>query len=381
MPFDEHRQAGGDPATARLDDLGRLLSDWLWETDRDLNLTYLGPRVLDALLYHPSEFTGRPVSDLFGADLPVVNGSHGGRARPFREHEVQVAARSGQVRVLSVAGLPTFAEGTGRFAGYRGVARDVTESKAQESRLHDAKAVADQANRAKSTFLATMSHEFRTPLNAVIGFADVLQGEYFGPLGHPKYREYAGDIGASARHLAQMIDDVLDMAKIEAGRQDLHEAHAPPEDLMERAVRMVKPRADANGLVLTVTYPTEGVVLHVDGAKIVQILVNLLANAVKFTEPGGTVDLAAVLTDDGSFAFTVADTGIGMREEDQAVALAPFGQVNAASPAGRQGSGLGLPIVKALIERHGGTLKIESEPGVGSALTVTLPATRVETLA
>ena len=359
MPYDEHRQAGGDPATARLDDLGRLLSDWLWETDRDLNLTYIGPRVLDALLYHPSEFTGRPVSDLFGADLPVVNGSQGGRARPFREHEVRVAARSGQVRVLSVAGLPTFAERTGRFAGYRGVARDVTESKAQESRLHDAKAVADQANRAKSTFLATMSHEFRTPLNAVIGFADVLQGEYFGPLGHPKYREYAGDIGASARHLAQMIDDVL----------------------IERAVRMVKPRADADGLVLTVTYPTEGVVLHVDGAKIVQILVNLLANAVKFTEPGGTVDLAAVLTDDGSFAFTVADTGIGMREEDQAVALAPFGQLNAASPAGRQGSGLGLPIVKALIERHGGTLKIESEPGVGSALTVTLPATRVETLA
>jgi signal transduction histidine kinase len=144
---------------------------------------------------------------------------------------------------------------------------------------------------------------------------------------------------------------------------------------------MVQPRADANGLVLNVTYPTEGVALHVDGAKIVQILVNLLANAVKFTEPGGTVDLAAVLTDDGSFAFTVADTGIGMREEDQAVALAPFGQVNAASPAGRQGSGLGLSIVKALIELHSGTLKIESEPGVGSALTVTLPATRVETLA
>ena len=368
----------GDRTTARMDDLSRLLSEWLWEVDRDLRLTHVGSRILDVLQYHPSEFVGRPVAELFGSDIPLLPVSDGGRVRPFRDQEVTVAARDGAQRVLALAGVPVFAERSGRFMGYRGVARDVTFSKAQTRALHEAKAEAERANRAKSDFLATMSHEFRTPLNAVIGFADVIHGEYFGPLGHAKYREYAADIVASARHLAQMIDDVLDMSKIEAGRLDLHDERVSPEELMDRAVRMVKPRAAEAGHVLGVAYPSERVEVRVDGHKWVQILINLLANAVKFTEAGGRIDLAAALTQDQALAFTVTDTGIGMRVEDQAIALEPFGQVHAASPAARHGSGLGLSIVKALVELHGGTLCIDSAPGAGTTITVTVPANRVE---
>ena len=361
-----------------MDDLSRLLSEWLWEVDRDLRLTHVGRRILDVLQYHPTEFVGRQVADLFGSDIPLPLVSDGGRVRPFRDHEVTLEARDGAERVLALAAVPVFAERSGRFIGYRGVARDVTVSKAQERALKDAKADAERANRAKSDFLAKMSHEFRTPLNAVSGFADVMHGEHYGPLGHVKYREYAADIVASARHLAQMIDDVLDMSKIEAGRLDLHDERVRPEDLMDRAVRMVTPRAEEAGHVLGVSYPSERVEIRVDGHKWVQILINLLANAVKFTDAGGRIDLAAALTPDKALAFTVTDNGIGMSVEDQAVALEPFGQVHAGSPAGRQGSGLGLSIVKALVELHGGTLAIDSAPGAGTKIAVTVPANRVE---
>jgi signal transduction histidine kinase len=363
-----------------MDDLSRLLAEWLWETDRDLRLTHVGSRILDVLKYHPSEFVGRPVAELFGSGLRLAPVSDGGRARSFRDHEVTLPARDGAERVLTLAAVPVFTEPSGRFSGYRGVARDVTASTAQTHALNRAKADAERANRAKSEFLATMSHEFRTPLNAVIGFADVMHGEYFGPLGSEKYREYAADIMASARHLAQMIDDVLDMAKIEAGRLDLHEERARPAELMDRAVRMVKPRAEEAGHFLDVAYPSARVEVRVDGPKFVQILINLLVNAVKFTDAGGRIDLAATLTPGRALVFTVTDTGIGMSAEDQATALEPFGQANAASSAARQGSGLGLTIVKALVELHGGTLTIDSTPGTGTTIAVTVPARRVETL-
>jgi PAS domain S-box-containing protein len=363
-----------------MDDLSRLLAGWLWETDRDQRLTHVGRRILDVLQYHPSEFVGRPVAELFGSDIPLATASAGGRTRPFGDHETTITARDGAERVLALAAVPVFTDQSGRFNGYRGVARDVTETKAQERALQQAKAEAERANRAKSEFLATMSHEFRTPLNAVIGFADVMHGEHFGPLGHAKYRDYAADIVASARHLAQMIDDVLDMAKIEAGRLELHEECARPGDLMDRAVRMVKPRAEEAGQVLGVSYPDERVEVRVDGPKFVQILINLLMNAVKFTEAGGRIELSAGLTQSRALAFTVIDTGIGMSAADEAIALEPFGQVNAASSAGRQGSGLGLSIVKALVELHGGALAIDSAPGVGTTIKVTVPADRVESI-
>jgi signal transduction histidine kinase len=177
-----------------------------------------------------------------------------------------------------------------------------------------------------------------------------------------------------------MIDDVLDMAKIEAGRLELHEECARPGDLMDRAVRMVKPRAEEAGQVLGVSYPDERVEVRVDGPKFVQILINLLMNAVKFTEAGGRIELSAGLTQSRALAFTVIDTGIGMSAADEAIALEPFGQVNAASSAGRQGSGLGLSIVKALVELHGGALAIDSAPGVGTTIKVTVPADRVESI-
>jgi signal transduction histidine kinase len=363
--------------TARLDDLSRLLPDWIWETDRDLRLTYVGDRITDVLYYHPHQFIDQPVWNLFGPDLPLERSRRGGSARPFRDCEVTVADHCGAPHVLNVAALPLFDDGSARFSGYLGIARDVTESKAQARAIMDAKAAADRANEAKSNFLATMSHELRTPLNAIMGFADVMQGQYFGPLGHPKYHEYSADILASARHLAQMIDDVLDMAKIEAGRLHLNEERVPADDLMDRAVRMVKPKADAANLVLRLAYPNKRVELNVDGHKLVQVLVNLLANAVKFTDPEGKIELTGALMADGSFEFIVEDTGIGMSADDQILALEPFHQVDVTSQASREGAGLGLSIVKALVELHDGTLKVDSEVGFGTRMTVILKSGRV----
>jgi signal transduction histidine kinase len=374
-------RARRDRTAARMDDLSRLLSGWLWETDRDLRLTHVGARILDVLQYHPSEFVGRPAADLFGSDVPLAPGRKGAPARPFRDKEVAAVARDGSERTLWLAAVPVFADRSGRFTGYRGLARDVTASKAQERALQEAKAAAERANKAKSEFLATMSHEFRTPLNAVIGFADVINGAYFGPLGNAKYSEYAADIAASARHLAQMIDDILDMSKIEAGRMELQEERVEPGELIERAARMVRPRAESAGHAFRVTCPPDRVELRVDPHKLVQVLINLLANAVKFTGAGGRIDLAAGLAPDGALAFKVSDNGVGMSADEQAIALQPFRQAHAASAAARQGSGLGLSIVKALAELHGGELSVDSAPGAGTTVTVTVPPDRVATVA
>ena len=376
VPVDE-LYAKLDRTQARLNDLNRLLPEWLWETDRELRLTHVGPRILDVLKRHPREFLGRLVTEIFGPDMLMSVKRDGHRYRPFGDHEVILVARDGEERIVSIAGLPVYDRCSGEFNGYRGVARDVTTSRAQERALEAAKAAADRANRAKSDFLATMSHELRTPLNAVIGFAEVMRGEHFGALGNPKYQQYAADIVSSARHLSHMIDDILDMAKIKAGRQELHEEFISPEDLVDRAACMLRPKADEAGLALNVIYPDEHVTLWADGYKVVQILANLLSNAVKFTEAGGQIELAATVTPERALSFTVTDTGIGMSAADQIIALEPFGQVHATSPAGRKGSGLGLSIVNSLMQLHKGTLAIDSAPGAGSAITVTLPPDRV----
>ena len=234
---------------------------------------------------------------------------------------------------------------------------------------------ASAANQAKSAFLAAMSHELRTPLNAVIGFSDMMQSETFGPLGSDRNKEYVKDIHASGVHLLKLINDILDLARIDAGEGRLHEEIVDPEEIVTDCLRMVTPQANAAGIHLVRDVEKDLPMLRADERRLKQVLINLLGNAVKFTGPKGKVCLRMRQNQHG-FAISVSDTGIGMAQKDIPIALEPFGQVDSTLARKYEGAGLGLPIAKQLAELHGGTLAIESALGVGTTVTVFLPASR-----
>ncbi|WP_404380467.1 PAS-domain containing protein [Caenispirillum salinarum] len=254
---------------------------------------------------------------------------------------------------------------------------DVTSRKRNELILRDAKEAAERGNRAKAAFLANVSHELRTPLNAIIGFSEAISGELFGPLENATYREYVADIYDSGTHLLNLINDILDMSKAEAGRIDLNEEPVNLVEVVHACVKMVSKRADSADVALHAAVPDDLPRLLADDRRIKQILLNLLSNAVKFTDIGGRVDLSCRVTADGRLALRVADTGIGMTAEDLDKAMEPFGQVDSRLARRYEGTGLGLPLTKALVEHHGGELVAESEPGQGTAITALFPASRL----
>ena len=243
--------------------------------------------------------------------------------------------------------------------------------------LVDAKTRAELANRSKTLFLANVSHELRTPLNAVLAFSEIMKTQAFGPVGSPKYLEYATDIHDSGTHLLALIDDLLDLSRIEANRADLREVELDMDHIVEWVTNLTKPQATSKGITLTVD--PDGGLPHIvaDERAVKQILLNLLTNAVKFTETGGHVMLMAETVKSGEFAFTVLDTGIGIPPEILSEVLLPFQQGSQSYVRNREGAGLGLALVQALCKLHDARLIIDSTPGVGTKVTVTFPACRV----
>lgn len=235
---------------------------------------------------------------------------------------------------------------------------------------------AEAANLAKTAFLAHMSHELRTPLNAVIGMAETLKAEVFGPLG-PKQMEYAGDIAGAGSHLLELINDLLDLARIEAGEATLDEETVSVDDIVRPAISIVSARARKAGHVLHLMTPSRPVAVSCDSRKMRQVLINLLGNSVKFTPDGGRISLVVRLMPDRSLTFTVTDNGPGMRPEEIPEALKPFRRVESDPLVRRkEGTGLGLAIVASFIRLHDGTLDIASRPGDGTRITCHLPARR-----
>jgi len=257
------------------------------------------------------------------------------------------------------------------------VIRNISSRVQAREALIEAKESAEFANRTKSEFLANMSHEIRTPLNAIMGFSEVMEKEIFGPIGSSRYREYAADIHASGQHLASLINDILDLSKIEAGQMKFKRGRVNVARVVEASLALLKRRAETGEIKLAVRIGKNLPALRGDERRIRQVLFNLVSNASKFTPDGGTVSISASANAQTGLRIRVNDTGIGMKQEDMETAMTPFGQVMTSSESDLEGTGLGLPLSKSLVEHHGGSLNLKSKLGEGTKITLEFPPMRL----
>ena len=491
----------------RFEDLARLVSDWLWETDEDFNFIYASSRVFDLIGALSRELEGQNLFAFghfksIGEDIDRPSPS---MRSPFREELYEVDLPEGGKRTFRLSGLPIFDDETGKFRGYRGTAEDVTNetlawSRAVESRiqlveavesiqdafaifdtaeslvlcntrfredflegtplsdshatledilrinieagrmvvpdrdpawledqlnrlreeagfvelelqggrwrkftlqgitnggslcflsditdlkereavLRAAKEAAEAANQTKSDFLANMSHELHTPLNAVIGFSEVMHRELMGPLGNDGYRNDTKDILESARHLLSIINNILDVSKAEAGGLDVEDHLIDVQRVTETVLRLVRQKAKQSGVKLLCKIAPGLPRFRADSIKMKQILLNLLSNAIKFTPEDGWIEVEVLRNSDGGLLITVRDNGIGIAPENIPKALAPFVQVDSSLSRRYPGAGLGLPLTKKLVELHGGKLTLSSKPNKGTEVRLWFPAGRFE---
>jgi PAS domain S-box-containing protein len=330
-------------------------------------------------------FMGRSESELLGyTDFDVVPVEH---AQVFRDVDLKVfaggvpheneeaIANSGGAEFWIVTRKSIFElPDAGRFIV--GVISDVTHRKRVEVDLYQAKVEAENANHAKSQFLANMSHELRTPLNAIIGFSEIIKEELFGGIEEPRYRAYAEDIHRSGGHLLQLINDILDLTKIDAGKYKLRETECDVQLAVSDVVRLMHDIVVRNGITLENKTAARLPLLFADERAVRQIVLNFLSNAAKFTPRGGRIEIAARQAPDGCLEISVADTGIGMAPEDIPRALSPFDQLEDSWDRRYEGTGLGLPLTNALLTLHEGTLDIASAPGAGTTVTARFPTHR-----
>ncbi len=354
-----------------------------YRTELDGRTLFMSDGIETITGYAAGEFLDTPIQQgrhfLYEEDAPLVEAALNACLRTGEPFSVEYRIRhaDGSMRWLHELGQAMPDPGNGQPRWIDGFVLDITERKTADALVHAARDEAERANKAKSQFLAGMSHELRTPLNAVIGFSEAIRTEMVGPIGNPKYVAYAKDINDSGCHLLELINDLFDMSKIETGHTELIEEHVSIEELVGASLSMLRQRAEENGVTLESTLPENAPNLYADRLKLKQVLINLLTNAVKFTPEGGTVRLDVIEDIDGGIEFRVSDTGIGMAPEEIPMALEQFGQVDGSKPGTREGTGLGLPISKSLVELHEGRFEIESAPGEGTTVRVILPGQRV----
>lgn len=305
-------------------------------------------------------------------------------------HEIEFVSHTGRHFWGLLSGTPTSIDGVPALLSS---IVDITRQRARETQLAQVteqlraqaaetqllnrelqrqQQVAITANRAKSDFLARMSHELRSPLNAILGFSEIIADDLFGAAGTQRYQNYAQNIHDAGAHLLSLINDILDLSKVEAGRMELKPEAVDVRDLINTCLPLTAPLAERRGVILATDLGEGDLNIEADRLRLRQIVLNILSNAVKFTLRGGTVGVTAGFQD-SHLVIEVADSGIGMSPEQLEVALQPFGQVVTESPYAQVGTGLGLPIVVSLVELHGGRFEIESTPNVGTRITIRLP--------
>jgi two-component system, cell cycle sensor histidine kinase DivJ len=378
----QDRQRAADMAAAEGAAMYRFLADnamdLITRHSADGRIRFASPASNALLGRAPEDLNGVALptlvhpDDLKAVQAALVESSYFGRAA---EAEVRLRHSGGHWVWAEIRCRPA-AQVAGAPADIVAVTRDITERKAHESELVDARDAAMSASRAKSRFLANMSHELRTPLNAIIGFSEVMSREMFGPVG-PRYQEYSRLIHESGSHLLELINGVLDMSKIEAGKFELSEEMFDLEETAAAAVRFVRLAAERARVVLKTDIAPEAHTIFADRRAIKQVLVNLLSNGVKYTPAGGEVKISARLSG-SAIEIAVSDTGTGISREDLERLGKPFEQVENAETRGKEGTGLGLALVKSLTAMHGGEAVIESVMGEGTIVHVRLPHAAVD---
>jgi PAS domain S-box len=328
--------------------------------------------------YDNEEITGKPFVTLFAhesqrAIVDYLSGLSGhGVASVLNDGREVIGreANGGFLPLFMTIGKLTSSN------GYCAVIRDITQWKRTEDELRSAKRAAETANAHKSEFLAHVSHEIRTPLNAIIGFADMMATERFGPVGHPRYIEYAHDIGRSGRHVLDIVNDLLDISKIEAGELDLDFVAVGLNETVSEAVSIVQPQANSQRVIIRTALSHTVPQVVADLRSVKQIVLNILANAIRFTPSGGQIVVSTAYEANGSVVLRVRDTGIGMTRSELELAMKPFRQIGAARNRG-DGTGLGLPLTKAMVDANRAAFSISSAPNEGTLVEITFPSPRV----
>jgi PAS domain S-box-containing protein len=340
-----------------------------------------GNRSAEALFgYDSHELPGLSFADLFAPEsqrtaLDYLDGlTRAGVASVLNDgREVIGRVREGGLIPLFMT-MGRLGDGSEKFCA---VFRDITQWKKAEEELLNAKREAERISSAKSEFLAKISHEIRTPLNSILGFSEMMMEERFGPIKNERYLEYIKDIHASGSHVVSLLNDLLDLSKIEAGKLDLTFARVDLNEQVQQCVALMQPQANRERIIIRTSVAPQLPPVVADARSVRQIVLNLLSNSIKFTGAGGQVIVSTTLNESGEVLLRVRDTGVGMSEQDIAIALEPFRQLPTSARWGSSGTGLGLPLTKALAEANRANFTITSRPNAGTLVEISFPSTRV----
>ncbi|GJL88143.1 MAG: hypothetical protein DHS20C03_18520 [Minwuia thermotolerans] len=353
-----------------------LASDWYFEIDADMRFTYVSERYEEMFEISRETIMGRNWFEVVGADNPRLEQQAIIAWKRMRKlwderkpiERIHTPVRMGSARrFVEISSAPVF-ESDGSFSGYRGVGRDITEMVEAREQAIEALRHAEDASRAKSSFVANMSHELRTPLNAIIGFSTVMKGEILGPMQNDRYLSYVSDIAASGEHLLSLVNDVLDISRVEANKMEITPERIELEGEIERLVELFRDRLAERDFRLM---PGKPGTIQADRRALRQMVMNLLSNAIKFSEKDDMISLEVGRTGSGETFIAVQDSGRGIREDELAKVMEPFGRAGDVDVT--PGTGLGLPLTKQLAELHGGRLELASTFGKGTTVSIILP--------